>query len=144
MSITSQIMFSNVFQDLRWVILFLISTDKSECVCEIPLRLSFKVAYEEEYRFDCGCLMLFRKPTIISICKSSRHIPFRTFHSLHMKYFDLLLFSVEKNFRKENIQFSNRRFFFFLKLPMTRRLMRAHIAEPLVTWTIHMCGLHCG
>ena len=42
----------------------------------------------------------------------------------------LLLFSVEKNSKgKHSIQSSE---FFFLKLPRTRRLMRPHIAEPLV------------
>ena len=35
----------------------------------------------------------------------------------------LLLFSPKIFFQKENIQFSNRRFFIFLKLPMTRRVL---------------------
>ena len=61
-----------------------------------------------------------------------------------LHFFTQLLLSVEKTFRKDSIQFSSQSFFLFLKLPMTRRLMRVHIAEPLVHWIIHMFGRHRG
>ena len=51
----------------------------------------------------------------------------------------VLLFSVKKKFRKANIQFSSRRFFFFVvEMPMTRRVHKS--AESLLFCIIHVSG----
>ena len=47
------------------------------------------------------------------------------------------LFSIEKISPKESTQFSNRSFFLFLKLPMTRRL---RVAVSLINYNIHRVG----